>query len=102
MAVFLSLEELTALGRPWPALKSISEPETRRYPMTRRMCLGFLLTAFPLHVLARPKLGDEEWMRCFRAFVKLFNNFVESLNDGKFDTAIWHRTRVAWTRLEVD
>ena len=45
-----------------------------------RACLVFLLTAFPFDVLARPKLGDEEWMRCFRALVKLFNNFVEPLD----------------------
>jgi len=27
-------------------------------------------------------------MRWFRAFVELFNNFVASLNDGKFDTQL--------------
>ena len=55
-----------------------------------------------LEPAARAKLGDEDWMRCFRTFVTLFNNFVESLNDGKFDTAILQRMRIAWTRLEAD
>ena len=65
-----------------------------------RACLVFLLTAFPFDVLARPKLGDEEWMRCFRALVKLFNNFVEPLNDG-IRHRNFERMRADWTRVEV-
>ena len=70
--------------------------------MTRRAYLAFILMFFPACLSARPKLGDDEWMRSFRSFVKLFNSFVESLNDGKFDVSTWQRMRVAFTRLDVN
>jgi hypothetical protein len=50
---------------------------------------------------SQPQLGDEEWMRRFRSFVKLFNAFVESLNEGRFDLATWQRMRDAWRKLEA-
>jgi CRISPR/Cas system-associated exonuclease Cas4 (RecB family) len=59
-----------------------------------------LLAICPLRSWATPQLGDEEWMRRFRAFVKLFNAFVESLNDGKFDLSTWRRMRSAWMQLD--
>ena len=69
--------------------------------MTRRMCFGFLLTLLPCRALAGgQKLGDDEWMRHFRDFVKLFNKFVESLNDGRFDVDTWGRMRLDWTKLQ--
>ena len=37
--------------------------------MTRRAYLAFMLVFFPSCLSARPKLGDEEWMRSFRSFV---------------------------------
>jgi len=70
--------------------------------MTRLLCFGPLLAMFPLPGLARPKLGNDEWMLRFRAFVKLFNAFVESLNDGCFDLSTWQRMRAAWTKLEME
>jgi hypothetical protein len=68
----------------------------------RLICLDRYSQFLPWLVLARPKLGDDEWLRCFRVFLKLFKNYAELLNDGKFDSAIWQRMRLAWTRLEVD
>jgi hypothetical protein len=70
--------------------------------MTRRWFFGILLAIFPSRVAARPNLGDENWMRSFRLFVKLFNSFVEQLNDGKFDLPTWQRMRAAWTKLETE
>jgi hypothetical protein len=51
---------------------------------------------------SQPRLGDAEWRRRFRSFVRLFNAFVESLNDGKFDFERWREMRVAWGRLESE
>jgi hypothetical protein len=33
--------------------------------MTRRMCFALIITLLPVPVFARPKLGDEDWMRAF-------------------------------------
>jgi hypothetical protein len=40
-------------------------------------------------------------MRRFRSFVRLFNSFVESLNDREFDSERWRAMRVATGRLEA-
>jgi len=64
------------------------------------MWFAFLLSILPAPSFARPKLGDEEWMRRFRAFVKLFNVFVEALNDERFDLPTWQRMREAWRKLD--
>jgi hypothetical protein len=40
-------------------------------------------------------------MRRFRSFVRLFNSFVESLNDTEFDSERWRAKRVARGRLEA-
>jgi hypothetical protein len=48
---------------------------------------------------ARPKLGDDEWMRRFRAFVKMFNAFVNSLNDGKVNLPAWREMRKTWAEM---
>ncbi len=68
--------------------------------MTRRMCFGLVFALLPLPAFGRQRLGDDEWMRHFRDFVKLFNTFVESLNDGKFDFATWDKMRLDWTKLQ--
>lgn len=68
--------------------------------MTRRNCFGLVLAALPLHAYAGERLGDDRWMRHFRDFVKLFNAFVESLNDGRFDVATWEKMRLNWTKLQ--
>jgi hypothetical protein len=52
--------------------------------------------------LARAKLGDGEWMRRFREFIKAFNAFVEALDDGKLDRVKWERMRAEWRQLEID
>lgn len=40
-------------------------------------------------------------MRRSRDFVKIFNGFVEALNDGTFDVSKWRRMRSAWKELDV-
>jgi len=70
--------------------------------MTRRMSFGLIFTLLSRNVFAQPKLGDEEWMRRFRDFVKIFNTFVEALNDGNFDVSRWRRMQSAWKELEVE
>jgi hypothetical protein len=70
--------------------------------VTRRMCFALLGAFFPVPVFARPRLGDEEWMRRFRAFVRTFNAFVEVLNDGKFDLSRWQTMRGAWKELDTE
>jgi hypothetical protein len=64
--------------------------------VTRRMCFARLIACFPMPAFARLRLGDEEWMRHFRAFVRTFIAFIEVLNDGKFDLSRWNAMRVAW------
>jgi len=49
---------------------------------TRRRWFVLLLAVLPKAAIARPTLGDDEWMRRFREFVKSFNAFVNALNDG--------------------
>jgi hypothetical protein len=51
------------------------------------------------HAEAHPRLGDDEWMERFRVFVKHFNAFVDSLNDGKFDMTTWRQMGEAWRLL---
>jgi hypothetical protein len=51
---------------------------------------------------ARPQLGDPEWMRRFRVFIKAFNSFVEALDDNKPDRSKWQQMREAWHKLELD
>jgi hypothetical protein len=41
-------------------------------------------------------------MRRFRSFVRLFNSFVEAVNDGKFDFETRPEMGAAWRRLEVE
>lgn len=55
--------------------------------MTRRMSFALICTLLSRNAFAQPKLGDQEWMHRFRDFVKIFNAFVEALNDGTFDVS---------------
>lgn len=70
--------------------------------MTRRWWFMLPLLILPVPSWPHPRLGDEEWMRRFRAFVKLFNAFVEALNEQRFDLPTWQRMRDAWKRLEAE
>lgn len=70
--------------------------------VTRRRCFALFMAVFPMPALAHPKLGDEEWMRRFRAFVRTFNAFVEVLNDGRFDLSRWNTMRGAWRELDTE
>ena len=70
--------------------------------LTRRTCFALFIGFVSLPGFARPRLGDEEWMRRFRAFVKVFNEFVEVLNDGKFDVSRWHAMHAAWKEFDTE
>ena len=80
--------------------KAILDKEVR--VMTRRTCFALFIAFLPAPAFARPKLGDEEWMRHFRLFVRRFNGFVEALNDGSFDLSRWRGMRAAWKELDVE
>lgn len=73
--------------------------ERRR--MNRGMCFAVIVTLISGTTFARPNLGDKEWMRRFREFVKTFNSFLEVLNEGKFDVSRWNAIRTAWKDLDV-
>jgi len=81
-------------------LKGFSRGKQR--VMTRRMCFALIITLFPGPTCARPKLGDEEWMRRFCAFVRTLIAFVEVLNEGTFDLSRCHGMRDAWKKLDAE
>jgi hypothetical protein len=66
------------------------------------MIFALIFTLLSKNALAQPKLGDQEWMRRFRDFVKIFNAFVEALNDGTFDVSRWRHMQSAWKELDVE
>jgi hypothetical protein len=66
------------------------------------MSFALIFTLLSRNAFAQPKLGDPDWMRHFRDFVKIFNSFVETLNDGTFDVSKWHRMQRAWKELDVE
>jgi len=76
--------------------------QKERRAITRRMSFALIFTLFSRNAFAQPKLGDEEWMRRFRDFVKIFNAFVEALNDGTLDVSRWRRMQSAWRELDVE
>lgn len=43
---------------------------------------------------------DPAWNQNFRAFIKALNRFIESSNDGFFDSKQWKRVRAAWKDLD--
>jgi len=69
---------------------------------SRRISLPLCLMILASPTTAHVKLGDPEWMRRFRIFIKAFNEFVEALDDNRLDRAKWVRMRTAWDDLEVD
>ncbi len=69
--------------------------------LTRRLCFGLLIALIPVPAFARPSLGDEEWMRRFRVFVRMFNEFIEVLNEGRFDLSKWKAMRIAWREIDA-
>jgi hypothetical protein len=60
------------------------------------MSLALIFTLLSRNSFGQPKLGDEEWMHRFRDFIKIFNAFVEALNEGTFDVSRWRRMQSAW------
>ena len=69
--------------------------------LSRRMSLPGCMLLFTRATFADPKLGDPEWMRRFRTFIKAFNEFVEALDDNRLDRAKWARMRHAWNDIDV-
>jgi len=71
--------------------------------LQRRAVFGLILFLLPWPATAsQPKLGDDEWFRRFRVFVKVFNRFVDSLNDGKVDLVMWRQMREAWKNMDCE
>jgi hypothetical protein len=66
----------------------------------RNFVLALLVLAQP--AFARVKLGDQEWLRRFRLFIKAFNEFVEALDDNKLDRGKWRRMQETWDDLDTD
>jgi len=79
----------------------MSDERTQDQFMTRRCWLVLFAALVPSSALGQPKLGDEEWMRGFRDFVKSFNAFVDALNDGSFDLSRWRRLQTDWKKVDV-
>lgn len=66
---------------------------------SRRRLFGLLF--LPIRgINAKPRLGDADWMRAFRTFIKACNAFVMALDDGKLDSARWEEMRAAWRALD--
>jgi hypothetical protein len=53
------------------------------------------------NAIARPKLGDAEWLRRFGVFLRALNLFVLALNEDRLDRAGWARVQSAWAELDV-
>ena len=71
--------------------------------LSRRALFGVFLALTPKSALGTEcRLGDEEWFRRFRAFVKVFNAFVNSLNDGKVDLHAWYEMQEAWKQMACE
>lgn len=71
--------------------------------ISRRGLFSVFLVLVPRSAFATQcRLGDEEWFRRFRVFVKMFNAFVDSLNDGKVDLHTWHNMHEAWTKMDCE
>jgi hypothetical protein len=75
---------------------------TKNMPLSRRLYVLLFTFGLPHPLFARPALGDPEWMRRFKIFVKAFNDFVDSLDDNKLDRAKWSRLCSAWRSLDPD
>jgi hypothetical protein len=87
-------------GGPLASIRRVLEHAVQL--TTRRRWFVLLLAVLPKAAIARPTLGDDEWMRRFREFVKSFNAFVNALNDGSFDVSRWQRMRADWKQLTAE
>jgi hypothetical protein len=70
--------------------------------ISRRLLWVLLASKVELPMSAAPRLGDQEWMRRFRIFIRAFNEFVDALDDNKIDRASWARMCRAWDSLQTD
>ena len=70
--------------------------------ISRRLWWALLTPVMETQASARPRLGDQEWMRRFRVFVRAFNDFVDALDDNKLDRTRWARMCIAWDDLQTD
>jgi hypothetical protein len=70
-------------------------------PMNTRRTILISLPALARRATAQPKLGDEEWMRNYRDFVKASNEFVIAINDGIVDRKKWQRLRATWHEIDI-
>jgi len=68
--------------------------------MGRRFLLLFASAALTATGVPKPKAGDADWVRKFRAFMKAMNEFLLTLNEDIFDVAKWERVRSAWHHLD--
>jgi len=68
--------------------------------MPRRSIFAGVL-ACNVSTLAHARIGDAEWMRRFREFIKAFSDFVVALDDNKLDLSKWERMRTTFHSLEM-
>jgi hypothetical protein len=80
---------------------STAKPALLERRTITRLYFAVFVTLISESAFARPNLGDTEWMRRFREFVKTFNSFLEVLNEGKFDVSKWNAIRAAWKDLDL-
>jgi hypothetical protein len=78
----------------------VSVSAARRW-IIQQTYVAVLMLLLPTRGLSKLRLGDDEWMRHFRDFVKAFNPFVEALNEGRFDFSLWVQMRARWKNLDV-
>jgi hypothetical protein len=77
-------------------------PNTSKQTITRRLLIAAMLVCAPTFEFGQPMLGDEEWIRQLHRFVKIFNEFLSAIDDGKFDLPKWEQSRSAWSMLDVE
>jgi hypothetical protein len=68
---------------------------------TRRLCCMCSLGLLSRSVSRGTALGDAEWMRHFREFIRAFNAFVDALDDNRLDHSAWQRMRIIWKTLDI-
>ena len=68
--------------------------------MHRRFLLLAASAVFTAAAAPKSKVGDSDWLRRFRFFMKVMNEFLMALNEGAVDIAKWQQVRSAWHHLE--
>lgn len=68
--------------------------------LTRRLCCLCSLGLLSRSASRGAALGDPEWMRHFREFIRAFNAFVDALDDNRLDRSAWQRMREIWKTLD--